>query len=356
MQESYIVYNGILLGILIFAALDTITSSETYRAAYRRICFLIILIAGVIRYDVGPDYLSYVTHYYSILNYGSGNSSLDYLLFDSLTKLFGSVPFGYVLVLGVYQFLTLLVVFKILNERHVFYSGLFFFIVLDFWFRSFDGVRQELACVFFLYSIKYIERRNLKKYLCCIIIAFFAHTSAVFLIPVYWIARVQYSKLLLSVLLVVFITGHYLHVWEVFFSFIYSSVPYYNTYAGSDYVNATGQFNLGLGFLWIGTLVFFVLWLCKKLVLLNLIAIGGILYFFAGGNLNIARVANYFLQVEIVALPLIFKEIKGIAPLKYLVIVLSLIYYQSLIGKNNFSYKTVFSEEFLLQQFEERAN
>lgn len=356
MQESYIIYNAILIVILCFAVLDTRTTSDFLRAKYRQMCFLIILTVGVIRYDVGPDYVRYVERYYTVLRYGSVTIS-DYLLFDFLTVLFKNVSFGYVLVLGVYQFLTLLFVYKTLNERKIFYFGLFFFIVLDFWFQSFDGVRQTLACVIILYSTKYIEQKNLKRYLCCIFTAFFAHYSAIFLIPIYWIAHIRLSKFLLSTLLIVFLIGHYLQIWRLFFSFIYSSIPHYaERYVLTDYADFTGQFNSGLGFLCIGFFVFFVLWLCKNPIFVNLVAWGGILYFFAGGNLNIARMARYFLQVEIMALPFIFKGIKGIVPLKYLVVILSLVYYQSLIGKNNFSYKTIFSKEFLLLQFEERAN
>lgn len=354
MLGSYIIYNVIAIIILFFAYQNALTSSEFYRTKYRYAVFFSILIIGVIRYDVGPDYLSYVNSYYNIQNHNE-DISLDYFLFYGLSKLFGTFSYGYVWVLGVYQFLTLYILFRLLTERNIFYLGLFLFVVLDFWFKTLDGVRQGLACIIFLYAIKYIEHKNLKKYLCCISIAFFIHISAIFLIPIYWVVQIRYPKFLLGILLIVFIIGYYLQIWRSFFFSVYSMIPYYgDIYALTHYTDSTGQFNSGLGFLWNSFLIFFVVWKCRNAVFLNLIVLGGIIYFFAGGNLNITRVAYYFLQVECIAIPFIFKEMKGMLFFKYLMIVLMLVYYQSIIRKNNFSYKTIFSNEFLIQKFEER--
>lgn len=354
MLESYIVYNAIVIVILCFAYLNAVTSSEFYRVKFRWIVFLTILVIGIIRYDVGPDYSRYASAYYSIQRYG-GDVTLSSFLYYWLSRLFGNVPYGYVWVLGIYQFLTVFVLFRLLTKKDIFYFGIFLFVVLGFWFWTLDGVRQGLACVIFLYAVKYIEQKNLSKYLCCIAVAFVVHISSIFLLPVYWIVQKKYPKFLLCILLIVFIGGHYMQIWRSFFVSLYSMVPYYSDiYALTDHAEETGQFNSGLGFLWNVLLVFFVFWRCRNTVYLNLVVLGGILYFFAGGNLNITRIALYFLHVEYLAIPLIFKEMKGELFLKFLMIVLMMIYYQSIIQRNNFSYKTVFSKEFHLQKFEER--
>lgn len=64
---------------------------------------------------------------------------------------------------------------------------LFFLYADEVFFWSMNGVRQFVALSIFLYSIRFIINRTLIKYLFFIIIAILFHTSAVLLLPLYFI-------------------------------------------------------------------------------------------------------------------------------------------------------------------------
>ncbi|HAW9436537.1 TPA: EpsG family protein, partial [Escherichia coli] len=80
--------------------------------------------------------------------------------FGYLSTLFSSLDRGYVLVFAVYSFLTLFFVFKVILERKIFLWGIIVFCFVGFYLDSLDRIRQVLAVAIFLYSIKFIEKKE----------------------------------------------------------------------------------------------------------------------------------------------------------------------------------------------------
>src|SRR5690606_15337049 len=79
-------------------------------------------------------------------------------------------------------------VFKIIEYYSTNYwlSLIILLLIPPFYLASFNGVRQYIAIVIFLYSLRYIEKKEYFKYFTCIFIgAFFFHESIIFVMIVF---------------------------------------------------------------------------------------------------------------------------------------------------------------------------
>lgn len=158
------------------------------------------------RLDIGNDYGQYVNMFYFI------NSVPEDLIFSSteimpiieelsfviLSIVSYNLGFDYQFIFIVYSSILYLVLWKVIKENSKNLSfGILAFAVyaLNFHFMwySFSIIRQALAMVFFLWAIKYIEKRNFLKFSFFILIAAFWHISAIFLLPTYFIPRKKIS-------------------------------------------------------------------------------------------------------------------------------------------------------------------
>jgi len=102
----------------------------------------------------------------------------------------------------------LLIYLHSIKEHEDYDMILFLFIVLGFYFSTFNGIRQWIAIAVFMYSFKYIKQKELLKYLICIIVASLFHITAILLLPAYFLFKLnikdKYKIIIIGLTFVVF--------------------------------------------------------------------------------------------------------------------------------------------------------
>jgi len=151
----------------------------------------ILIIVAAIRYDVGQDYMyTYVPLFNGIL-YGNINENVEigFLLINKIVQLFTSDYVGIFIVCSVIFFHY---IYKAIREQSVMPTlSIFLLIGTTYYFVFLNTMRQMLVVAIFLYAIKFIKERKLFKYLIYMLIATTIHTSAIVLLPLYWLYGIK---------------------------------------------------------------------------------------------------------------------------------------------------------------------
>ena len=86
---------------------------------------------------------------------------------------------------------------------YTYLSLLIFYSFGTYYFTTFNAMRQVVVVYVFFYSLKYIEEKSFFKYIISILLcAYFFHTTAILLLPLYFILQYNYSKFLKLIILV----------------------------------------------------------------------------------------------------------------------------------------------------------
>ncbi|MBE6336903.1 MAG: EpsG family protein [Lentimicrobiaceae bacterium] len=89
--------------------------------------------------------------------------------------------------------------------------SLILFVILYYYFNSFNITRQILACCICLYSLKYLKGHQIVKYIIWVLIAMSIHSSAVIMLPMYYISNLSFPKpIIVAILLSSYIIPNYI--------------------------------------------------------------------------------------------------------------------------------------------------
>lgn len=170
-------------------------SSDVFKSDYgerlrRIICIIIaVIFIGISTcraYTVGYDTINY-KGYFDFKNKYPNNIVYEFLyeLINFIVVKMG-LPFSFVLLF------CSIIVFSaftfVIKKYSIDISFSFFLIIaLGIFGNTFNAVRQYLALAMFLFSIKYIRTGGFIKYLILILIASLFHSSAIVLVPIYFI-------------------------------------------------------------------------------------------------------------------------------------------------------------------------
>ena len=168
------------------------------------------IIISAIRYQVGTDYNNYIDYYifYSKLNFTEAIKDANELLSILIVK------FAYLfrepqIVFAIFAFLTIFVFYRaILTKKEKISITLMFALYLFLYYMySLNIMRQMLAVSIVLYAYKYIIKHDFKRFLLCIIIAMFFHTTALLFLPFYFLCPKEgvESKKLVTIIRVIVI-------------------------------------------------------------------------------------------------------------------------------------------------------
>jgi hypothetical protein len=341
-----------------FAWLSGQTKERFSSRLYVLISFLVILIPSILRYDVGPDYSNYVylfKHLYE--DTVSGSKELSFYLI-SYPFLFSAK--GYIYIIGVYFFISLLLLYRFSPKGQLHYT-VFFFMTLPIGYFTFDDqMRQALAMVIVMYALRYAERDNFMKYLLLTLLAAAMHYSALVVLPFYFVRKMKVelgiSLIVIGLFFVLFITG----ITQTMMKKVYEIIPFYSHYANNNHYLTVEKISTGLGALLMLVMYTFSIVYKNKInrpVLTNFLFFGILILLFSAGNLNIARIAKYFLFVSIYTLGTVFtKSIK--LDMKLAIILVMLIFFQkNLIEKVHYPavYKSIFSNDAKIEYFEPKS-
>jgi transmembrane protein EpsG len=175
------------------------------------ILILVFFFYGWRHIDGGSDYRNYVETYNlivtdsSLLNqyYRIYEIGFKYLVYiSSSLNIPSQVFFGfigaftwYLLFRGSYKYKYLLsiVIFAVLV------NGFFYF--------SQSAIRQSIAIGFFFISIQYIVEKNFFKYFRMLLIASLFHTSAILLLPLYFLRSFGFNRTIASIIIILSMTS-----------------------------------------------------------------------------------------------------------------------------------------------------
>ena len=359
MFQTFIIYNSILFFSTAFAWLANKVKGTFFSFFFICISFLAICLPTVIRYDVGHDYSGYMEMFKGILEKPTSSYSIE-PTFLFMSRLFSFSPNGYIGVIATYFFFSLFFFFKLSKKKELPYL-IFFFTTFSVGYFTFDDqIRQSLAIIIFAFSVKFIERKKLKNFVFVIIIATLFHYSALLLLPIYYLARVNIStKISLGVVLLLFFINIF-NLSGFLIKELFELVPYYERYAEIPKYIETREVNTGLGVL-LQTVIYSILIFYKKSIdrpiLINLVFFGLIIHLLSSGNLNMVRMSKYFLFLSIFGFARLFVQERGLRffSIKLFVLVASFILFQkTLVEKVKYPqlYKTIFSHDAEIEYIE----
>lgn len=158
--------------------------------------FTILLIISAFRTGIGDTY--FYKHIYELIGTNLANSSLGEVItsFDhergfytgiALLNMISTDPQLLVIVCAVIT--NALNLYDIYKFARPFELGIYLYFATVIFYVTMNGMRQALVASIFFWGVRYIIRGEWKKYLILILLLSNLHTSALLLIPVYYIAR-----------------------------------------------------------------------------------------------------------------------------------------------------------------------
>lgn len=190
-MTPYLLLLFVLL-IINYLGVDKIT--KKYKLFFLITTFLYLWLFSGLRYQVGMDYIAYEDYYEQSL-YGlcSDFKEPGFAYVFYICRNMG-IPF-YIITLFL-SFITIFLIYKFIFRYSVlpFLSILIFYTFAHYYTYSFNVMRQVLASYIFLVSISLIDQRKFFKYALVIIFTtLFVHTSAIILLPLYFILHKNYT-------------------------------------------------------------------------------------------------------------------------------------------------------------------
>lgn len=153
----------------------------------------LLVVFSAIRYDVGVDYMNYWEMYDEAIIFNEGQQETGFAWGLHLGRVWG-VPFEVIVLF--FSVLTVGLAFRFIRQYSpfVFFSVLVFYCFGQYYFNSFNAMRQTLVVYAFLASLDWIRERKWKSYFMMIgISTVCVHASALLLLPLYFILHRSFS-------------------------------------------------------------------------------------------------------------------------------------------------------------------
>lgn len=194
-----IIYLLVFIVVFILAIINLELTKEKMKPVYGILLIFFICFVGLRKNLGGSDYFVYKAYFNAVpvpWDLGSFNYFIHYRFFykllNSIVKMFTDQFVWFTLVVAV---ITLWILFK-QTYKYLMYPffGLTFYLYKTFFYTNFVILRQSIAMMIFFIAIKYIIDKKFTKYVIMILIAALFHTSALILLPLYFINRINLAK------------------------------------------------------------------------------------------------------------------------------------------------------------------
>lgn len=204
-----IVYITMTIFAVFFSALANIKTYKKSKKKYTinlklvfwHISEIILIVVAAIRYDVGQDYMYTYVPYFNGVLIGRPNENIEmgFYVLNKVVQLFTKDYAGIFIVCSVFFFHY---IYKAIREQSVMPTlSVFLLVGTTYYFIFLNTMRQMMVVAVFLYAIKYIKQRNLKKFLLYMILASTIHVSAVICIPLYFLYGITLRPIKACILL-----------------------------------------------------------------------------------------------------------------------------------------------------------
>lgn len=343
---TYFIYISLLLIVILLTAYkqknsDGILSFQaiTYLRAQHFIALILISLIVGFRYEVGVDWEGYLNYFQTLKIYKGLNSFTlsSEPAFAFINLLVIRLDLGYQWMFFVLAFISWYFLFKSL-PKYLIPLLVFFLFVDEYFFWSMNGVRQFAAMSMWVYSIRYILRRNITQYLIIIFLASLFHRSALVLIPLYFIPYfTMNNKYILGIIFITSLligsTEDTVVVVEQITNALGQLLPY-SRYIGSKLLSANINLELGLGFAFRILVNFAVIMLSNKIINKHpktstyfiLFFIGAILFNLTYNVLLIGRLNNYFIVLRSVVLAITIWYFYNITRYRAIIVIFLFLY------------------------------
>lgn len=213
------------------------------------------------RYGFGTDYTgTYRKIFYSVLYHT--NLNVDSYVesgYIFLNKIVARFTKDYVWAIFCSSILTYtILIIAICNNSKYFWQSVMCIFLSGFFLDSSTMIRQIIALSIYIYSIKYVYKREFVHYLLCLLIASLFHRSCLILIPMYF----MYGKVYKKNVLVAILLGCIIGAKWVFNLVIYimGYIPKYAKYIPAMYKDT----NFEMMFFLVALLIFLILLFSKN--------------------------------------------------------------------------------------------
>lgn len=162
--------------------------------AFYLITLILVCVAGF-RYDVGADFRSYYNNFTYYADDSINIFKENEIAIRIIAKIASSIGTSaqiYIFICSAITVFLFMVTIKRYSDNVV--ISCFLYVFLGMFLGSFNAVRQYLACSVIFFSMRYIFEECWKKWIIGVVCAFFCHTSAIILLPLYWLVRIKDRK------------------------------------------------------------------------------------------------------------------------------------------------------------------
>lgn len=209
--STLLIYSMFMLISVTLAFISQHCSQPKNKLLFITVTYLFVVAFWGIRYNIGFDYKNYIEIYYEIKH---GETSYVEPVYFFLCLIFSTVTSGEYYVIAAMSVITYWALFLFLLKKNILWQGLFFSLVFQFQFMAANQVRQALAVALFLVLLPYIEKKQRIKWIAgVLIISFFCHASALFLLLLIPFCRINLSGkkwcLILSILYILYLGGFF---------------------------------------------------------------------------------------------------------------------------------------------------
>lgn len=224
MLITFLSYNLLLLFTLLLPAGKLINSKNSgliryetdkfrWNARLAIILLYIVLIAGTREAQLGTDFYSYLRYYNYILTHGDIGSYFKEkeIGWEYLNLSFGKFSVSPEVFFGLVSGMTWFFFIKGSYRFQFLLPLMFFFVITNGLFIwTLNGLRQSIAIMIFFYAIRFIIEKDLLRYTFWISIASLFHTSALILLPFYFITKIKFNQNLFMLLYIIsiFLAGN----------------------------------------------------------------------------------------------------------------------------------------------------
>jgi hypothetical protein len=163
-------------------------NEKHFRLFCRFIVFLVLFLPASLRYGTGADYFSYVDIFHII--YYLPSVEIGWALLNKGIHFLG-LPVQWVFVFS--SFLMYFPICFVIKRKNYFYS-IVFYLILGFYFSSFNVIRQYLAVSLVICAVTSLEHKKNLRFFLWIACASLFHLSALFVLPFFPLKYVKYKK------------------------------------------------------------------------------------------------------------------------------------------------------------------
>ncbi|ASB87266.1 EpsG family protein [Bacillus sonorensis] len=179
----------------------------------------LVIVAGL-RYKVGTDYQTYMLLYElagkydslaEIFGFGGAKASTD-PGFTALLWLLNHITSDPQIMFVTVAAVTYLFIVKTLYiYGRPFELSMFLFLGMFYYYASFNGIRQYMVAGILFWAVKYVIGGNWVRYVITVLICSLFHSSALIMIPVYFIVRRKAWSPLMGCLTLLFLAGTFMY-------------------------------------------------------------------------------------------------------------------------------------------------